>query len=153
MRFLVRQLHTVDELVPTASATAAVPPSSLMIASTDIGRLYFTDCEDVNLHRLAGEGVHDLWIIAHMGTSKTAVGRRLIAFHAAEQISQAEVCRAIGIKENRYSQYLSGDRKLPVEIALRLKATYGLTTDWIYGNDVSGLPAKLHHKLAQVAAA
>jgi transcriptional regulator with XRE-family HTH domain len=88
-----------------------------------------------------------------MGTSKNAVGRRLAAFHAAEGITQAEVCRAIGIKENRYSQYLSGSRKLPVEVAVKLKATYGLTTDWLYANDVSTLPAKLHNKLAQVAAA
>lgn len=88
-----------------------------------------------------------------MGTAAIAVGRRLTAFHAAEGISQAEVCRAIGIKENRYSQYLSGDRKLPVEIALKLKAAYGLSTDWIYGGDTSALPARLHQKLARVAAA
>jgi hypothetical protein len=36
---------------------------------------------------------------------------------------------------------------------VKLKATYGLTTDWLYANDVSTLPAKLHNKLAQVAAA
>jgi hypothetical protein len=114
---------------------------------------YFTVREGVKVHVLAGDWLHMLWIIGQMGTAAKAVGKRLVAFHAVTGISQADVCRAIGIKENRYSQYLSGERKLPSEIAVQLKITYGLTTDWIFAGDVTGLPAKLHAKLANLAAA
>lgn len=153
MRLRERQLETVDKLVPTASATAVVPPSSSMIRSTDMEGLYFTGREPVKLHRLGSDFSHKMWKIGLMGTSRAAIAKRLMALQDAYDITQAELCRAIDIKENRYSQYINGKRDLTIDVARKLRAEYGATLDWLYEGDPSGLPMELHKKLSRVAAA
>ena len=64
----------------------------------------------------------------------------------------AEVCRETGIAPNAMSQYLSGERTITWRQALKLKATYGVTLDWLYAGDRSQLPQTLAAGLAVLLA-
>ena len=79
------------------------------------------------------------------------VAKRLILTRDALNRTAAEICREIGCKPNRWSQYESGERRITLEIAERLCDKYGLTLDWIYRGDPSGLPQRLDIKERKVA--
>jgi transcriptional regulator with XRE-family HTH domain len=86
-----------------------------------------------------------------MAKSTAEIGRRLDALHAALGVSQADVCRTIGLSSGRYSQYVSGKRKLTLEVATSLVSAYGVTLDWLFLGDASALPQHLHKKLQRAA--
>jgi plasmid maintenance system antidote protein VapI len=60
----------------------------------------------------------------------------------------AEVFREAGVPENAMSMYLSGERIISRQNALKLKAAYGVTTDWLYAGDRTQLPSQLAAKIA-----
>lgn len=146
-----RQLATTDVSVPSSRETSVVPPSSSIIAPADISRPYLTKCEDVKPHDLDGD--FRLWIrpTSPMAKSAAEIGKRLDALHAALGLSQADVCRALDLASGRYSQYVSGKRRLSLEVAFRLVEAYGVTLDWLFIGDASALPQHLHRKLARAA--
>lgn len=84
-------------------------------------------------------------------TAKT-LGKRLRQTREAMALKAVDICRAIDIEPNRWSQYESGTRPVTMAVAIRLCEAYGLTLDWIYRGDPSGLPVRLHQKLSVVAA-
>jgi transcriptional regulator with XRE-family HTH domain len=86
-----------------------------------------------------------------MATSAIEIGRRLVALHDGLGISQAEVCRAIGINPNRYSQYVNGKRQLTLDVAARLVSEYGITLDWLFLGDRAKLPQELREKIRRAA--
>ena len=86
-----------------------------------------------------------------MTNSLKAIADRLKLTREGIGISAAELCRQIGCKPNRWSQYESADRKITVEVADRLCDEYGLTLDWIYRGNPAGLPHGLRMKIRQVA--
>lgn len=67
-------------------------------------------------------------------------------------LSQAELCRAIGIAPNRWNQFEQGKRRITVDVARRLKKNYGVTLDYIYEGDLSGLPKRIVDELVGQAA-
>lgn len=78
-----------------------------------------------------------------------AIGRRLVAAREALGIlSQAELCRALRVGLSQWNQFETGERRITIDIALKLKHRYGITTDWIYDGDPSMLPFKLHQQIA-----
>ncbi len=81
--------------------------------------------------------------------SKT-LSRRLKMTADALAVSGADINRATGIAANRWSQYVNPKYKrgITLDAAARLCDAYGLTLDWIYRADPSGLPKHLHEKLA-----
>jgi DNA-binding XRE family transcriptional regulator len=79
------------------------------------------------------------------------IGRRLTAFREAIHISQAQVCRDIGVAPNTWNQYEKGIREIPPETAVKLRHRYGITTDWIYDGDRTMLPSILDRKLSSAA--
>jgi DNA-binding XRE family transcriptional regulator len=79
------------------------------------------------------------------------IGRRLTVFREAIGISQAQVCRDIGVAPNTWNQYEKGIREIPPTTAVKLHRKYGVTTDWIYDGDRTMLPAGIERKLPSAA--
>ena len=78
-----------------------------------------------------------------------AIGKRLVAVrHALGISSQAELCRTLGVLKSQWNQYETGERRITIDVALKLKMLYGITIDYIYTGDPSGLPARLHQQIA-----
>ena len=75
------------------------------------------------------------------------VGRRLAATREALGITQAELCRQLRVDPPRWNQYELGKRRITIEVALELRLAYGVTLDWIYVGDSSGLPPRLHKRI------
>lgn len=81
----------------------------------------------------------------------TDIGRRLTAFRKVIGISQAQLCRDIGVAPNTWNQYEKGIREIPPATAVKLHRKYGITTDWIYDGDRTMLPSSVDRKLTSAA--
>lgn len=62
-------------------------------------------------------------------------------------LNQAEVCRLTGIAPNALNQWLKAKNRPDLDNGLTLCRVLGLTLDWIYRGDLSGLPYALVSKL------
>lgn len=82
-----------------------------------------------------------------LGTDRKSVGRRLRQLLQILGISQADFCRDLSLQANRVSQWLSGDRMIPVDEAIEVCFAYGVTLDWIYRDHLDGMPFDLARKL------
>ena len=72
-----------------------------------------------------------------------AIGERLEVLRKAFDLSQTEFASRAGIAQNTYNQYAKG-RNLPrLDFAERMCDEYGVTLDWIYRGDQSGLPVHI----------
>lgn len=78
------------------------------------------------------------------------VGRRLRLVRLALGLTAVELCREIDAGPKAYSQWENGKRLFDVLAAIRLKKRYGVTLDWIYGGDTSGLPSRLAALVRQI---
>lgn len=76
-------------------------------------------------------------------TSPEAIGSRLELTRVAMRMAQNDFCGKAGIAPNTYNQYERGKKRPSLENALKLAQTYGLTLDWIYLGDPSGLRYEL----------
>jgi transcriptional regulator with XRE-family HTH domain len=85
-----------------------------------------------------------------MPIAPVEIGKRLDALHKGLGITQADVCRAVGVHANRYSQYVNGKRLLTLDVAARLVSEYGVTLDWLYLGDRSRLPQELREKIIRL---
>ena len=86
-----------------------------------------------------------------MVESSKALANRLKLTREALGISAADLCKRIRIKQNRWSQYESGERRITVEVAMKLCDEFGLSMDWIYRADPAQLPHTLRLKMRQAA--
>jgi transcriptional regulator with XRE-family HTH domain len=76
-------------------------------------------------------------------------GKRLARAREALDLSQVEICRAIGIGETTWNNWEKGKRR-PDPIALvRFANTYGITLDYIYRGDTQGLTARILSKVIE----
>lgn len=87
-----------------------------------------------------------------MPQTSQSIGKRLKITREALGVSAAQLCRAIDVKPNRWSQYESGERPITLAVANKLCDTYGLTLDWVYRGDPSGLPVRMHQRLSTAVA-
>jgi transcriptional regulator with XRE-family HTH domain len=88
----------------------------------------------------------------HVMANPIDIGRRLRATREAFGLNGTEFAARSTLKQNAYSQYETGARLLTVTASMKLCATYGLTMDWLYRGDLSGLPHSLAIKLVSVEA-
>lgn len=77
--------------------------------------------------------------------------RRCIALRTLFATSQAEFCRAVGIAQNTWNQYEHG-RRPSLDMALQLRTHTGVSLDWLYLGDNSGLGTRLTLDLARLLA-
>lgn len=75
---------------------------------------------------------------------KKEVGKRLEALRHAKGVkSQGEFAETLGVETGTYNHWTTGQRLIPVPVAIRLCQISGATLDYIYRGDVSGLPNRL----------
>lgn len=83
-------------------------------------------------------------------TSKEAVGLRLQLTRGALKLESGVFASAAGIAKNTYSQYESGIRLPKLDFALKLCERFGLTLDWVYRGDPSGLQYALANEIIRL---
>lgn len=71
--------------------------------------------------------------------SLVAIATRLKKFREAYRLSQAEVCRRTGIGPSAWSNYEQAFRRIKLDHAITLKSEWGVSIEWIYLGDTSGL--------------
>ena len=76
-----------------------------------------------------------------------SIGPRLIQARQALGLTQSEVADAAGIGRNTYNQWETGAERPSLGLALKLCDTVGLTLDWIFRGDPSGLPFRIASSL------
>lgn len=77
--------------------------------------------------------------------------RRLTRLRTALKLSQADLCRRIDVAPNRWNQYETGERRITIDVAARLNKAFGVTLDYIYLGDESGLPGRILDQLFEAA--
>lgn len=78
------------------------------------------------------------------------VGRRLRLTREALGYSkrqQNDFAAESGLSQSHYNKFDTGERQLTLPVALKLCHRWGLTLDWLYRGDPSGLPYALHNKI------
>ena len=76
-----------------------------------------------------------------------AFARRLIATREALGLRPSQFCEAAGIARSAYSNWEAGEKRPGLSAAIKLVKVHGLTLDWIYLGDPSGLPSRIVSKL------
>lgn len=87
------------------------------------------------------------------GREKTAVGERLRLTREALGLAQNEFAGRADLHPNTYNQYERGKNMPNLEAAHALCDTHGLTLDWIYRGDPSGLRYQLADAIKGLRAA
>jgi len=84
------------------------------------------------------------------GRSNEAIAERLEIIRAVKGLSQKDFVTPAGVNESTYSQYKRGTQAPDLEQANKLCDTWGLTLDWIYRGDNSGLDPNLRDAIKVV---
>jgi transcriptional regulator with XRE-family HTH domain len=82
-------------------------------------------------------------ILGPMVDTNAAIAKRLARLRSTMHLSQADMCRRIGVAPNRWNQYETGTRRITVEVVSKLRDTFGVTSDWVFFGDESGLPRRI----------
>lgn len=86
-----------------------------------------------------------------MVDSNDEIAERLIWLRTALGMSQADICRRLDVAPNRWNQYESGERRITIEVVGRLRDAFGVTADWVYFGDESGLPRRIADRFADAS--
>lgn len=79
------------------------------------------------------------------------VGRRLTLLRDVYEMSQTAFGKISGLSQSRYSQYETGERLLPVPVAIAFADQFGVSLDWLYMGDPSAMPLDLWRKIQNLA--
>ena len=83
-------------------------------------------------------------------TPHAEIGKRLRSARLAlGQNNLGNYAEAAGIAANAYSQHETGAKRISLEAALALRERYGLTLDYIYAGDDTGLQHGLAIKISK----
>jgi len=80
-----------------------------------------------------------------------AVARRLRLLRLVSGLNSTDYAQRAEIGIQAWSNYESGRRRISVDAALRLLATYHVTLDYVYIGEVAGLPRTLRLALKSVS--
>ena len=58
---------------------------------------------------------------------------RLVELRNREGLSQAKLAKILGIPQQQYSRYESGQNEMPLRYLIALCEYYGVTSDWLLG--------------------
>lgn len=78
------------------------------------------------------------------------VARRLGLAREALGLDQQDFGVRAGLSQPQYNQFEKGKRLLTLQSALKLCAHYGLTLDYLYRGDPSGLPYRLGSTILEI---
>lgn len=79
------------------------------------------------------------------------IGRRIQAVRMAFEESPAQFARRVGISAQSLSNYETGYRRPGLDQAILICVATGVTLDWIYFGDNSGLPMRFASLAAGLA--
>jgi len=68
---------------------------------------------------------------------------RLEALMAALDLNQTGFAHLVGISQPALSNYIKATRRPEIDVAIMIQAKTGVTLDWLYLGNRSGLPARL----------
>ena len=81
-------------------------------------------------------------------SDKSAVAQRLVQTRLALGLpTQRALADEIGIHSHQINVLERGHRRIAVGVALLIYKRFGVSLDWIYCGDPTGLPASLYNKL------
>jgi transcriptional regulator with XRE-family HTH domain len=75
--------------------------------------------------------------------ARKQAGRNLRAAREALGLTQERLASELGMTPHALSQWESGARRINTFGAVILKRRYGITLDWLFAGDLSGLPHDL----------
>lgn len=81
--------------------------------------------------------------MADGGRSNSHIAMRLRALIEALSLNQTGFAQLVGISQPALNNYLKGNRRPEIDVAIAIQMKTGVTLDWIYLGDRSGLPARL----------
>jgi transcriptional regulator with XRE-family HTH domain len=81
--------------------------------------------------------------MADGGRSNPDIAMRLSALMEALGRNQAAFANLIGISQSALNNYLKGIRRPEIDVAINIQTKTGVTLDWLYLGDRSGLPSKM----------
>jgi transcriptional regulator with XRE-family HTH domain len=87
----------------------------------------------------------------HRPDLRNEMGQRLRLTREALGLSQAELCRRVGISPAAWNNAETGDNRIGIDNAMLLCRTVGVTLDWIYQGHRGGLPQKLAVEIERLA--
>lgn len=76
---------------------------------------------------------------------------RLRALMLALGKNQAAFAALIGVSQPALNNYLKALRRPEIDVAVNIQAKTGVTLDWLYLGDRSGLPSKMLEKLPDLS--
>jgi len=71
------------------------------------------------------------------------MGRRLRQIRDAHGLSQASFAGRIAVKQHTYNGWETGARQPNIDNALRIREEFGITLDFIFAGDHTGLDLRL----------
>lgn len=77
------------------------------------------------------------------------VALRLRAAFVAIEKNQTEVAEFLEVGPNRINQFVKAKRLADLQLMIRLCNRYGLTLDWIYRGDPSGLKSSIADRVIE----
>lgn len=87
------------------------------------------------------------------GRSTTDIARRIQALMTALEHNQTSFAILVGISQPALNNYLKGIRRPDLDVAIQIQMRTGVTLDWLYLGDRSGLPSRLLAQLPDLAPA
>lgn len=77
------------------------------------------------------------------GRSNHDIAKRLEALMVALKLNQTGFANLVGISQPALNNYIKALRRPDLDVAILIQAKTGVTLDWIYLGNRSGLPARL----------
>jgi transcriptional regulator with XRE-family HTH domain len=90
--------------------------------------------------------------MADGGRSNGDIAMRLDALMKALNLKQVEFAGLVGISQPALNNYLKALRRPDLDVAIAIQSRTGVTLDWIYLGDRSGLPIRLASVLPDLSA-
>lgn len=81
--------------------------------------------------------------MADGGRSNQDIAMRLSELMKALGLNQTAFAARVGVSQPALNNYLKGTRRPELDIAISITTKTGVTLDWLYLGDRSGLPARL----------
>lgn len=81
--------------------------------------------------------------MADGGRSLPDIARRIEALRTALDMNGSQFAAAIGVTQPALSNYEAALRRPDLDVAIKIRARTGVTLDWLYLGDRSGLPRRL----------
>lgn len=85
------------------------------------------------------------------GRSNDDIAMRLRALLNALGQTQTGFAQVVGISQPALNNYLKGIRRPDIDVAIQIQLRTGVTLDWLYLGERSGLPAHLLEKLPDLS--